>query len=395
MREVGFNVRLLSAGPFVTMIDRFAVAPVLIPIALEFRAPLGAVAIAATAYYLAYGLAQPFWGFASDRAGRIRVIRFSLAATAVACVLTALAPNLDFLIAARIIAGASVCAVLPTALVYMGDVIPFNRRHAVIADVLAAVAIGTAAGSLGGGFFAHYLSWRLIFGVTAALAAILAVVMGRLPESDVRPSTGGPFAQVRQAVRRPWARFLILFAIPEGAMVLGFIVYFAPALESTGTNSAVAGLVVATYGAAVLAGTRVVKQVASRIPAWVPVSVGGALGVIGYLAAAADQHAVAILIASVMIGGCYAIFHSTMQAWATDIAPEVRGTAAALFVTSAFTGGAIGSGAGALVAQAHQYGRLFLVAATLRVPGVIIAALTRARYPGSTLAEQVGDLAGS
>ena len=43
MRQAGFNVRLLSAGPFVTMMDRFAVAPVLIPIALEFRAPVGAV----------------------------------------------------------------------------------------------------------------------------------------------------------------------------------------------------------------------------------------------------------------------------------------------------------------------------------------------------------------
>src|SRR5216683_2675102 len=72
MREAGFSVRLLSAGPFVTMIDRFAVAPVLIPIAPEFRAPVGAVAIAATAYYFAYGLAQPFWGFASGRLGRTR-----------------------------------------------------------------------------------------------------------------------------------------------------------------------------------------------------------------------------------------------------------------------------------------------------------------------------------
>jgi predicted MFS family arabinose efflux permease len=395
MQEVRFSVRLLSAGPFVTMVDRFAVAPVLIPIAVDFHAPVGAVAIAATAYYLAYGLAQPFWGFASDRVGRIRVIRISLAATAAACTLTALAPNLDFLIVARIIAGASVCAVLPTALVYVGDVIPFNRRHAVIADVLAAVAIGTAAGSLGGGFFAHYLSWRLIFAVAAVLAALLALVMTRLPESDARPSTGGPFAQLRLAVRRPWARFLIIFAIPEGAMVLGFLVYFAPALESTGTNAAVAGLVVATYGAAVLVGTRVIKRVASRIPAWVPVSVGGAMGVIGYLAAAADQHAVAILFASVMIGGCYAIFHSTMQAWATDIAPEVRGTAAALFVTSAFTGGAIGSALGALFAQQHQYGRLFLGAAALSVPVVIVAALTRSRYPSSIVAEHVGEVAGS
>src|SRR5713101_8210694 len=263
MREAGFNVRLLSAGPFVTMIDRFAVAPVLIPIAVEFRTPVGAVAIAATAYYFVYGLAQPFWGFASDRAGRIRIIRISLAATAAACALTALAPNLDFLIGARILAGASVCAVIPSALVYIGDTIPFKTRQAVIADVLAAVAIGTAAGSLGGGFLAHYLSWRLIFGVAAVLAAVLAVAMARLPESNVRPSTGGPIAQLRQAFRRPWARFLILFAIPEGAMVLGFLVYFAPALEATGTNAALAGLVVATYGGAVLAGTRVIKRFAS------------------------------------------------------------------------------------------------------------------------------------
>src|SRR5260370_4573370 len=136
MREAGFKVRLLWAGPFVTMIDRFAVAPVLIPIGVEFRAPVGAVAVAATAYYFAYGLAQPFWGFASDRAGRIRIIRISLAATAAACALTALASNLDFLIGARILAGASVCAVVPSALVYIADVIPFNTRQPAIPALL-------------------------------------------------------------------------------------------------------------------------------------------------------------------------------------------------------------------------------------------------------------------
>jgi predicted MFS family arabinose efflux permease len=395
MRDVGFNVRLLSAGPFVTMVDRFAVAPVLIPIALEFRAPVGAVAIAATAYYFAYGLAQPFWGFASDRAGRIKIIRISLSAAAIACALSALAPNLNFLIAARILAGASVCAVLPTALVYVGDMIPFKARHTVIADLLAAVAVGTAAGSLGAGFFAHYFSWRLIFGITAVIAVVLAIAMGRLPESSAPPTTGGPVAQLRQVFRRPWARFLILFAIPEGAMVLGFLVYFAPALESSGTNAAVAGLVVATYGAAVLVGTRVVKWLAPRTPAWVPISVGGAMCIAGYLVAAADQHAVAILCASILIGGCYAILHSTMQNWATDIAPEVRGTATALFVTGAFMGGAIGSGLGALFVQQHQYRTLFLAAACLSVLVVVTAAFARSRYPGSALGTPIEELAGS
>src|SRR5260370_1027756 len=164
-------------------------------------------------------------------------------------------------------------------------------------------------------------------------------------------------------------------------MVIGFLVYFAPALESTGANPAIAGLVVATYGAAVLAGTRVVKRMAPRVPAWVPLGIGGAMAVAGYLAAAIDQHVVAILLASVMIGGCYAIFHSTMQAWATEIAPEVRGTAAALFVTSAFTGGAIGTGLGAGFAPAHPYCILFLVVAALTAPVAITSALARPRYP--------------
>src|SRR5207245_5156731 len=68
--------------------------------------------------------------------------------------------------------------------------VPFNARHSVIADVLAAVAIGTAAGSLGGGLFAHYLSWRLVFGLTAVVAAVLVVAMRRLPESDIASPPG-------------------------------------------------------------------------------------------------------------------------------------------------------------------------------------------------------------
>ena len=94
--------------------------------------------------------------------------------------------------------------------------VPFKTRHAVIADLLAAVAIGTAAGSLGGGLFAHYLSWRLIFGVIAVIAAGLAVALGRLPESNAPVANGRPpLVQLRLAWRRPWARFLILFAIPR------------------------------------------------------------------------------------------------------------------------------------------------------------------------------------
>ena len=59
------------------------------------------------------------------------------------------------------------------------------------------------------------------------------------------------------------------------------------------------------------------------------------------------------------------------------------------------TGGAIGSAVGAFLAQQRHFGDLFLVAVALTVPVVIVAALSRARYPGSTLAVNVGEVAGS
>jgi predicted MFS family arabinose efflux permease len=375
------------------MVDRFAIGPLLIPIALDMRVPISAVAVAATAYFIAYGLGQPVWGFLSDRFGRVLIIRVGLGIAAAGCAFSALAPNVDLLIAARVLTGVSVCAILPTCLVYIGDRVPFQLRHAVIADVLAAVAIGTAAGSLAAGLLAHFLSWRLMFVIPAVVGALVVFQLRRLPDSKAPALVGGPLAQLKQAVRRPWARFLILFAFPEGAIVLGGLTYFAAALESTGTSAAVAGLVVATYGVAVLVFTQIVKRIASQVPAWVPISVGGAMAVLGYLVAALDQHLVAIFLASVLIGGCYSFMHSTLQAWATDIAPEVRGTAASLFVACAFTGGAIGTAFGAYLVQWSLYRELFLAGAALTLPVVVIAAIARTRYQGAALASEASTAA--
>jgi predicted MFS family arabinose efflux permease len=102
---------------------------------------------------------------------------------------------------------------------------------------------------------------------------------------------------------------------------------------------------------------------------------------------------VAIFLASVLIGGCYSFMHSTLQAWATDIAPEVRGTAASLFVACAFTGGAIGSAFGAYLVQWSLYRELFLVGAAITLPVVVVAAIARTRYRGAALASEASTAA--
>src|SRR5438309_11851413 len=108
------------------MTDRFAVAPLLIPIAASYQVSLVAVSGVASLYYLAYGLMPPVYGVLADRFGRVRVIRAALVGTAVADVLSTLSPNLTALLVARFITGAIACGVMPTTLVYLADRFAFT-----------------------------------------------------------------------------------------------------------------------------------------------------------------------------------------------------------------------------------------------------------------------------
>ena len=365
------------------MADRFAVAPLLIPMAATFHVSLAAVSGVASLYYLAYGLMPPLYGVLADRFGRVRVIRGALVGTAVADILSFASPNLTLMLVARFITGAIACGVMPTTLVYLGDRFPFTVRQQAITNVLVFVALGTAAGTLGAGLAAHLLTWRVFFLVPAAIALAIAIALRRVPESLVTRSNQNPLRQVAGVFRHGWALFLLAVAVLVGAVMFGFVTYLAPALEANGQSPAIAGVVVASYGLSVLISTRVFRYVAARTPAALILAGGAAMLLIGYLVAAAAQSVPAILTASVLAGGAYAFMQSTFQTWATDIVPEARATAASLFATAMFAGAALATSGVAGLASAHRYPDVFVIAAIVTLPVLVIGTIGRWRYPGS------------
>jgi len=365
------------------MADRFAVAPLLIPIALSFHISVAAVTAVASLYYLAYGLLPPAYGLLADRFGRVRVIRAALLGTAVADVLSSLSPNLTALLVARFITGGIACGVMPTTLVYLGDRFPFTVRQEAISNVLVFVALGTAAGTLGAGLTAHALTWRVFFLIPGAIALGVAIALRRVPESLVTRSNQNPLRQVAGVLRHGWALFLLAVAVLVGAVMFGFVTYLAPALEAGGQSPAIAGVVVASYGLSVLICTRIFRFVARRTPAALILAGGAAMLLIGYLVAAAAQSVHAILTASVLAGGAYAFMQSTFQTWATDVVPEARATATSLFATAIFAGAALATSGVAGLADAHRYSNLFVIAAIVTLPVLVIGSLARWRYPGS------------
>src|SRR3712207_4821643 len=212
---------ILQLAAFFSSFDRFAVAPMLVTIAAALGASLAETAAIASVYYLLYGAMQPVWGMLSDRLGRVRVIRMTLFGAAVAGVLSAAAPNLAVLIAARALAGGLFSAVIPASLVYLGDTVGIEFRQRALADLMAASAVGTALATVAGGLAAYLDAWRLAFAAPALAGVALAVMLTRLPEPKgfAAENREGPIVQIGRVLRRPWAVVVVGIALVEGAEI--------------------------------------------------------------------------------------------------------------------------------------------------------------------------------
>ncbi|GAA3189764.1 MULTISPECIES: MFS transporter [Streptomyces] len=372
-------LRLLRTAGFVSNFDRFCITPMVMLIGAQLGAPLPTVMLAASGYFLAYGLMQPVWGLASDRLGRVRVMRLSLAGAAVAALASVLAPDPAVLIVARVAAGAFFAASIAASITYVGDTVPAAVRQRPLSELMTAFALGTAVATVIAGALAHYVSWRLVFALPGLIAAYLTVALRRLPEPP-REASGALLAPFRVVLRSRWQWYVMAVAMLEGAVLLGFLTYVAPALEAQGASATLAGAVSALYGVGSMAAAQIVKRLVGRwTPVWLIVA-GGAQMLVAFGLAAASTSVPALVGCALLLGGGWSFMHSTIQSWATLLSPTARATGVAMFGLALYVGSALASALAAQPAEHHAYRAMFLTAALLTLPLTVAAAVGRARY---------------
>ena len=373
-------MRLLQLSTFTSNCDRFAIAPLLVAISIDLRVPLVAAAAVASGYFLAYGLLQPVWGIVSDRIGRVRVMRVALLGAALSGLVSVFAPNIVVLGVARVIAGACFAAIVPSTLVYVGDMWPAATRQQPVSEILTASALGIALATVGSGLLADLVGWRAVPAVTAAAAAGLWVALARLPEPEREPVIGSPVRSIGRVLRSGWSRLVLVVVLVEGSVVLGVLTYLAPAVQSLGFSAGIAGLVAASFGVGALGSSRLVRALVPRIAPAGMAAIGGTCLVVAWVLPVLVVSVATLAAAGLLVGASWAFLHTTLQTWATDMAPSDRATAVALFAACLFLGSAVGAAAAAPLAEAGRYPILFAASALVAVPVAIVATVGRRRY---------------
>jgi predicted MFS family arabinose efflux permease len=350
-------IRLLALAGFNAGISLRCVEPMLPKLAGEFDVSVSAAGAVITSFALAYAIAVLLQGPLGDRFGKLRVVTLGTALAGLASLGCALAWSLESLAAMRLATGIFASSSVALGMAYIGDVVPLGERQATIAHFIAGSLLGQTLGPLFGGLFTDWVGWRTSFAVLGAIFAIVAAVLwartGRA-WPPVAPGAFAPLAAHRGLVRRAPVRWLVAVGVAETFFFFGAYAFLGAFLQQRFALSYTAvGLILAGYGVGGLLYSSVARALIRALGERGLVTAGGLLGFLLYALLPALPHWALTIPATILLGLAFYLIHNTIQTRATEVAPQARGSAVALYASAWAFGQASGVAAmGALVAAA-------------------------------------------
>jgi EmrB/QacA subfamily drug resistance transporter len=177
-------------GSALAAIDATVVGIALPAIGKDFKAGLTSLQWTVTAYTLTLAGLLLFGGALGDRFGRRRIFVVGVGIFAVASAACGLAPNVGWLIAARLVQGVGSALLTPGSLAIVQASFDPRDRSAAVGAWSGLGGVATALGPLLGGWLVQVASWRLIFYINLPLAIAVVLIAGRHVPETRTPKTG-------------------------------------------------------------------------------------------------------------------------------------------------------------------------------------------------------------
>ena len=320
-------------------------------IANDLQTTVGAASVIITFYLIAHGSVQLIIGPIGDRFGKYLCVSIAAAISTLMVIACGLAPNLPTLVAARLGCGLATGWIIPFAMAFIGDVIPYERRQQVLGSFLSGQILGQMFGQAAGGVLGDLFGWRNVFFILAALLAIatigLFLELWRNPITHPRNAPKqqghGFISDYTTVLRTPWARVLILMAFIESAALFGALTYVGADLHLRfGVSFTMVGLFVGFFAVGGLAYSLSVRFMVARFGQVGLALLGGGLLACAFVTLAFSPHYWIAPFGIAAIGLGFYMLHNTLQVNATQMSPQARGTGVAIFSSALYFGQTVG-----------------------------------------------------
>lgn len=326
--------------------------PMLTTLGREFQVSVGRASHVISWYALAYGALQLAWGSLGDRLGKIPIVIRAGFACAALCLAAGFATDFSLLVALRVAMGATAAAIIPLSMAWIGDLVSYEDRQQTLARLMASTVTGMMVGQWFGGLAADHLGWRWAFMALSVVFLLATVLLRRRTRQLVQPAASDSKSKISllQQVAGSWrlmavpqVRWVLTVTALEGALAFGPLA-FAPSqlIKSFGLSVTLAGAVMMLYGVGgllyALSARRWLRALGERGLA----ALGGGLIALSLLLLGWAGHPAIGALACALGGLGFYMLHNTLQTQATQMAPQARGAAVALFASVLFIGQSLG-----------------------------------------------------
>lgn len=383
---------LLALATFAAVACTRATDPLIDLIAADYGVSAGAASIVITLYGMAYGALQVFYGPVGDRIGKYRVVCITCALSTLGSFACAWADSLEWLAVARLLSGATAGALFPMSVAWISDIVPYERRQAVLARFVVANFLGSTLGSVLAGLMAEWYGWRSIFYVLGTLFLVVAMALfAELRRNPLARASAGGSTSLRDAFRQigtyledARARTFLAMVATESALMLCPIVFIPIHGQrefglSPSASAVLMGAVLAG-GVAFLALAGVLTRHVQKQQMVHAGAVMVALTMLGMVYAPGTASAVALLL---VFGFGSTMLHNTFMVRATQFSPQARGVAVTLFTSCQYVSVALGVWAEGWVVDLAGTHALFGLAA-FGVPAALFHFIRRLRVVPAT-----------
>lgn len=173
------QVFIIGLGLFVIFLDSTVVNIALPSMVDQFMIPLSTASWIINAYTMTVAILLVFMGKAADLFGKKRMFELGLLFFMLSSLLCAVSPNVELLIAARVLQGISGAMAIPASMTLVRTMVPKEKVGMAMGIWSAVGALAIAIGPSVGGILTETFSWQYVFYINVPII-LLAIFLTRV-----------------------------------------------------------------------------------------------------------------------------------------------------------------------------------------------------------------------